>query len=130
GNGEVANVARELGATCVFSGFVPPPVVADLLARWIELARRGVERAGWSRTAFPETETDPWGWLADYLGEPIDLTSSGETGRDAHPTGFKISPLQRGRPLCPPGSVNQSRGGEPATNQESRQEASNGPDKG
>jgi hypothetical protein len=66
----VAELARELGATHVFSGDVPPPVIADLLARWIVVAQKVIERAGWSRTTFPESETDPWGWLADYLGSP------------------------------------------------------------
>jgi hypothetical protein len=66
----VAELARELGATHVVSGFLPPPEVADLLGRWIALALRGLEQAGWSRPTFPETETDPWGWLADCLGQP------------------------------------------------------------
>ncbi len=67
---QVAGLARELGATHVASGFVPPPFVASLLARWIELAGRQIERDGWSRTSFPETETEPWAWLADFLGDP------------------------------------------------------------
>ena len=66
-----STVARELGATQVFSGFVPPPIVAELLSRWIEFAQRGIERSGWSRSQFPETQTDPWNWLSDYLGEPV-----------------------------------------------------------
>jgi hypothetical protein len=64
----VAGLARELGATHVASGFVPPPVVARLLARWVELARRQIERDGWSRTSYPETEAEPWAWLAEFLG--------------------------------------------------------------
>ena len=70
---EVAGLARELGATHVVSGFVPPPFVAGLLTRWIALAQRHIERDGWSRTSFPETETEPWGWLADLLGDPQRL---------------------------------------------------------
>ena len=66
----MAGLARELGATHVASGFVPPPFVARLLARWIELAQRHIERDGWSRTSFPKTETEPWAWLADFLGDP------------------------------------------------------------
>jgi hypothetical protein len=66
----VADVARELGATHVASGSVPPPFVARLLARWIDLAQRHIERDGWSRTSFPKTETEPWAWLADFLGNP------------------------------------------------------------
>jgi len=67
---QVPELARELGATHVVSGFAPPPVIAELIARWIALARRGIEYAGWSRTTFPETQTDPWSWLSDYLDEP------------------------------------------------------------
>jgi hypothetical protein len=51
---EVTCLARELGATHVLSGFVPPPEVASLLTRWILLALRQSERAGWSRTSLPE----------------------------------------------------------------------------
>ena len=51
---EVTSLARELGATHVLSGFVPPPQVAGLLTRWILLARRRIERDGWSRTSTPE----------------------------------------------------------------------------
>jgi hypothetical protein len=51
---EVTSLARELGATHVLSGFVPPPEVASLLTRWILLARRQSERGGWSRTLSPD----------------------------------------------------------------------------
>jgi hypothetical protein len=66
---EVAALARELGATHVAVGFVPPPFVARLMARWIELAQRHLEHDGWSRTAFPKTQTEPWAWLADFLDD-------------------------------------------------------------
>ena len=66
----VAGVARELGATYVISGFVPPPRLAELMARWITLALRHIDKSGWSRTAVPESDSKPWGWLADYLGDP------------------------------------------------------------
>ncbi len=64
---EVAGLARELGATHVVSGFVPPPEVAGLLERWIALAWRDLERAGWSRATPPDATTEPWGWLSEYL---------------------------------------------------------------
>jgi len=70
GQAEVAVTAREMGATHVFSGSVPPPVIAGLMSHWITAARIGIERAGWSRTTFPDTETDPWSWLSEYLDEP------------------------------------------------------------
>jgi hypothetical protein len=76
-NDGVARLARDLGATYAVSGFVPPPVVADLLTRWVALAVRRIERDGWSRTSFPETETEPWSWLADLLEYQIgaDMTA-------------------------------------------------------
>jgi len=72
---EVAGLARELGATHVVSGFVPPPYVAALLARWIALAERHIERDGWSRSSFPEAPSSRWGWLAAYLGDSDSLDS-------------------------------------------------------
>jgi hypothetical protein len=66
----VAEIALELGATHVASGFVPPPFVASLLSRWVLLAQRRLDRDGWSRTSYPETETEPWAWLAEFLGDP------------------------------------------------------------
>jgi hypothetical protein len=71
-----AALARELGATHVASGFVPPPFVSDLLARWINLAHFHIERDGWSRTSFPPTQTDPWSWLDDYLADPAPHEST------------------------------------------------------
>ncbi len=54
-NAEVASLARELGATLVLSGFVPPPEVARLLSRWILFARRQIDRGGWSRISCSES---------------------------------------------------------------------------
>jgi hypothetical protein len=68
-HGEVAGLARELGATHVASGYVPPPFVASLLARWIELAQRSIDRGGWSRASLADTANEPWAWLADLLGD-------------------------------------------------------------
>jgi hypothetical protein len=73
---DIRGLARELGATYVCSGFVPPPVVAGLVDRWITMARHGIESAGWSLTTFPETATEPWSWLADHLLEPIERPAS------------------------------------------------------
>jgi hypothetical protein len=53
-NPDLALFARELGAVYVLSGFVPPPLVAGLLARWISLARHQIEHDGWSRTVESE----------------------------------------------------------------------------
>ncbi len=66
----VAETARELGATHVASGFVTPPFVADLLAKWINLAQSQIERDGWSASVRPESDSDPWGWLAEVVGDP------------------------------------------------------------
>jgi hypothetical protein len=73
---DIRGLARELGATHVCSGFVPPPVVAGLVARWITMASQILESAGWSLTTFPETATEPWSWLADHLPEPVGMPSS------------------------------------------------------
>ena len=79
GDDETSGLARELGATHVFSGFAPPPAVAELIARWIAMARHQVESSGWSRRTFPETTADPWDWLSSYLGEPDATTDASGT---------------------------------------------------
>jgi hypothetical protein len=67
---DAAQLARELGATHVITGFVPPPVVAALLRRWITLAQTRLEHGGWSKALIPDPESEPWGWLAPYLADP------------------------------------------------------------
>lgn len=64
----VANLARELGATHVISGFVPPPEVACLIDRWIALAELQAERAGWSRPITADMPLDPEEWLQSTAG--------------------------------------------------------------
>jgi hypothetical protein len=58
GHPGVASLARELGATLVISGFVPPPRVADLLARWVPIARHRADVDGWALPHEPVPE--PW----------------------------------------------------------------------
>ena len=53
---EVTLLARELGATHVLCGFVPPPDVARLLHRWILLAQRQIEQRGWTRSLDPDSK--------------------------------------------------------------------------
>lgn len=65
---ELRDLARELGATQVCSGFAPPPAVAGLISRWIAIAGDRTGSAGWSRTNFPANSTEPWDWLSEYLG--------------------------------------------------------------
>jgi hypothetical protein len=65
----VRRLARELGAALVLSGYVSPAFVAGLLERWIELAQRSIDREGWSRVSVADNATDPWAWLADFLGD-------------------------------------------------------------
>jgi hypothetical protein len=71
----VVELARELGATYAAAGFVPPPVVASLLARWVVLAQQSIEKEGWSQTAFPETKTEAWSWLDEYPADPYSHES-------------------------------------------------------
>jgi hypothetical protein len=78
---DVPGLVRELGATHVGSGFVPPPCVADLLARWIALASIRIESAGWSRSTLPETTMEPWAWLSDYLGDPAAAATPARSAR-------------------------------------------------
>src|SRR3954451_12450285 len=59
----VATLARELGATQVLSGPVPPPEVAQVIARWLPLAHRLTDADGWSITREPEPQPEPWNWL-------------------------------------------------------------------
>ncbi len=70
----VAELARELGATHVISGFVPPPEVACLIDRWITLAALQTDRAGWSRPLPADTPLDPDDWLQstarDHVQDP------------------------------------------------------------
>jgi DNA-binding NarL/FixJ family response regulator len=73
---ELRSLARELGATHVCSGFVPPPLVAELVDRWITKARHAIASAGWSRTTFPESALEPWSWLADHLLDPAGMTAA------------------------------------------------------
>ncbi len=54
----VAPLARELGATFVWEGPAPPPLVAGLLGRWLELAARRAAADGYLGPAEPEPE--PW----------------------------------------------------------------------
>jgi hypothetical protein len=48
GHPGVTPLAFELGATLVLAGVAPPPRVAELLLRWLPLARRRGEAEGWA----------------------------------------------------------------------------------
>lgn len=72
GHEEVADLARELGATHAISGFVPPPVVANLLARWIDLAVRQSDREGWSRPLPVDASSDLLGWIESLLAQSLE----------------------------------------------------------
>jgi len=67
GHPGVSGLARELGATLVLSGRTPPPVVADLLARWLPLARGRDELEGWSTPV--DREPEHWERL-DLFNQP------------------------------------------------------------
>jgi len=66
----VAGLARELGATLVFSGWTAPPQVAELLMRWLPLARIRSERDGWAAPVDPEPEF----WERPDLFGPVPAT--------------------------------------------------------
>jgi hypothetical protein len=53
----VSSLAFEMGATLVVAGVVAPPRVAELLLRWLPLARRRAEADGWAADG---TGTEPW----------------------------------------------------------------------
>jgi hypothetical protein len=65
----VAELAHELGATRVISGFVAPPEVACLIDRWITLAGLQTDRAGWSRPLTTDPPLDLEGWLQIAAGD-------------------------------------------------------------
>jgi hypothetical protein len=74
---DVPMLARELGATHVISGFVPPPRVAALIARWVDLAAREMTRGEWSRQPVADPPADLDGWLElASLALDSDVSSS------------------------------------------------------
>lgn len=76
---DTVDLARERGAAHVWSGFAPPPEVAGLVARWVSLAFDQTRASGWSRTTFPESSAEPWGWLAEHLGDPAAISTPRST---------------------------------------------------
>ncbi len=96
-NEDVPDLARELGATRVISGFVPPPDVANLIDRWIGLSSRAIDRGEWTRPLTANLSLGPEEWLESILAE----------GQRAGPrAGGAISPA---RPAVAPGDLAVSR---------------------
>jgi DNA-binding NarL/FixJ family response regulator len=85
----VGELARELGATHVISGFVPPPVVASLIDRWITLAAAQTQREGWSRNLTDEAPFDAESWLESAFLERGEKPGNGSSS---------ISPMPRSGP--------------------------------
>ena len=81
----VATLARELGATHVFTGPVTPPEVARLLERWLPLAQRQSESDGWSNAREPKPEPEPWNWLVPLLAIRPGPVSSPNPYLHLHP---------------------------------------------
>jgi hypothetical protein len=82
GHEGVPELARELGATCVISGFVPPPEVARLVDRWIDLAVRASGRGEWARPLAANSPRSADDWLETVLSESLLSGVSDEpTGR-------------------------------------------------
>ena len=67
GHEGAALLAREVGASHVAAGPVTPPAVVDLLSRWLPLAQRRSESAGWSAATPEPPEPEPWNWLTPML---------------------------------------------------------------
>ena len=63
----VTLLARELGASHVISGPVTPPVVSDLLLRWLALGQKRNELPGWWGPEAERVEPEPWNWLTPLL---------------------------------------------------------------
>ncbi len=64
-----SELALELGATHVISGFVPPPQVARLIDRWVTLAEVEITRVGWTRPLVSDVPATPDEWLQLGLGQ-------------------------------------------------------------
>jgi CheY-like chemotaxis protein len=95
----VATLARELGATHVFSGPVTPPEVAQLLARWLPLAQRLAESDGWWHAREPAPEPEPWNWLAPLLsGRSRPGTGPGPGPGVTSPASTQPHPVRAFRP--------------------------------
>jgi hypothetical protein len=76
-NEGVAELSRELGASLVISGFVPPPDVASLVDRWITLAAAQTEHEGWSRSLAAESPFDADSLLELALMDHPEKTGNG-----------------------------------------------------
>jgi hypothetical protein len=85
---EFTLLARRLGATHVIAGPVRPHEVASLLSRWLTLAQRRADAAGWQAPGPPRPE--PWNWL-----EPLLLAAPGAewTARDGAGLGPRVDDL-------------------------------------
>ena len=68
----IKELARELGATQVVSGFAPPPEVAELVARWVALAATETECGGWSRPFPVDPAKHPMEWIDGLIVEAAD----------------------------------------------------------
>jgi hypothetical protein len=78
----LATLARELGATHVFSGPVTPPTVAQMIARWLPMAQRQAEGDGWASTREPLPAPEPWNWLGPLLAVRPRPGPAFERGRE------------------------------------------------
>ncbi len=52
------SLAKELGSTLVVSGWIQPPRIADILLRWLPLARSRSDFQGWSTPV--DVDPEPW----------------------------------------------------------------------
>jgi hypothetical protein len=71
-NPELTQLARELGASFVLPRSVPPPVVLNLLVRWLALSTRRQEAEGWQPGELPPSEQ----WLEPLIVAAGRLTTA------------------------------------------------------
>lgn len=73
----VKELARGLGATHVLSGFAPPPEVAALIARWVNLAGIEIEGGGWSLPFPVDPARQPEEWIDGLVADAAKAPAPG-----------------------------------------------------
>jgi hypothetical protein len=90
---EVAQVARELGATLVLTGPVVPPEVERLLHRWLPIARARSEAEGWSASTEPEPEAWEDPELFQWPGRANPVVAESDRPENTNPVASTKDPV-------------------------------------